>query len=65
MTKITIETADGTNSVEASGDHILIDDIVDLFGALLILCTYTHDNVCECLNTETFNIDRLRKCSND
>lgn len=59
MTKITIESANGTNSVETDKDIGFIDDLIDLFGALLIGCGFAHENVCDYLNTETFNPERL------
>ena len=56
MTRIMIEDADGTKViVESERGDLSVGEIVDIFGGMLIQCTYSYKNVCEHLNTENYN----------
>jgi hypothetical protein len=55
MTKITLECDDRVFSASAESMGLNAEELVDMFGGLMILATYTHDTVCSVLNTETFH----------
>ena len=56
MTRIMIEDVGGTKViVESERDDLNIGEIVDIFGGMLVQCTYSYKGVCEHLNTENYN----------
>ena len=61
MTRIMIEDMDGTKVVVESGrDDLSIGEIVDIFGGMLVQCTYSYKSVCQHLNTENYNPEMVK-----
>jgi hypothetical protein len=55
MTKIILITDGCEFSASVENDGITADELVDMFGGLMVAATYAHATVCSLLNTETFH----------